>query len=190
MKSVCLLMLGMVVIFLSGCATYSLPLTKSPSDIPKTASIAKGTVTTILWIFKFGDASGESIAAKAGFTKIYRLDYKESDLLGGLLFSDYTVIVTGEPSNSLNKHLVKNTVNEINKVNKVEEDSEIEDLPTPDIVYLKNGSIIHGQVVKDDGRSLKIKTGSGNVYTYQVTDVDKITHNQQHDDDSSSTESK
>jgi hypothetical protein len=177
------LILGMLIIVLNGCATYSLPITNVPNDMPKTASVAKGTVTTILWFFKFGDASGESIAAKSGFSKIYRLDYKESSLLGGLLFSDYTVIVTGEPSNSLNGNLVKNAVKETHKIIKVEEDSETQDLSTPDTVHLKDGSIIHGQIVKNGEKSLSIKTALGNIYTYQVTEVDRVVHGQQSDND-------
>ena len=94
--------------FLTGCATqegiifsdYSGPLTHTPHEISKTAIEAQGSNTTILGLFTFGDASGESIAQKAGFTKIYRLDYRKTSLLGGLIFSKYTVIVTGESSNS------------------------------------------------------------------------------------------
>jgi len=46
-----------------------------------------------------------------------------------------------------------------------------------DTVYLKDGSIIHGFIVEEQpGVSLQIKTKSGNVYSYQMADVAKITH--------------
>lgn len=47
----------------------------------------------------------------------------------------------------------------------------------PDTVYLKDGSIIHGLVIEEvPGESLKIRTRSGNIFTYQMADVAKITH--------------
>jgi hypothetical protein len=90
--------------FISGCATtegiiysdYSGPITKNPHTMTKTPLTAEGSFTTILGLFTFGDASGTSIATKAGFTKIYRLDFHKTSSLGGLIFSKYTVIVTGE----------------------------------------------------------------------------------------------
>jgi len=46
-----------------------------------------------------------------------------------------------------------------------------------DTVYLKDGSIIHGFIVEEEpGASLRIKTKAGNIYTYQMADVAKITH--------------
>jgi hypothetical protein len=54
-----------------------------------------------------------------------------------------------------------------------------------DTVYLKDGSIIHGYIVSEQpGVSLQIKIKSGNLFTYQMTDVAKITHNRQSADDS------
>jgi hypothetical protein len=54
-----------------------------------------------------------------------------------------------------------------------------------DTVYLKDGSIVHGFIIQEQpGVSLQIKTKSGNVYNYQMTDVAKITHNRQSNDDS------
>jgi len=54
-----------------------------------------------------------------------------------------------------------------------------------DTVYLKDGSIVHGSIVSEQpGVSLQIKIKSGNLYTYQMTDVAKITHNRQSNDDS------
>jgi hypothetical protein len=46
-----------------------------------------------------------------------------------------------------------------------------------DTVYLKDGSVIHGFITEEEpGASLKIKTVRGNIYTYQMADVAKITH--------------
>ena len=59
-----------------------------------------------------------------------------------------------------------------------ETDTETVQSVTPrDTVYLKDGSIIHGLVIEETpGASLKIRTKAGNVYTYQMTDIAKITH--------------
>ncbi|HXL72954.1 MAG TPA: hypothetical protein VN963_04945 [bacterium] len=52
-----------------------------------------------------------------------------------------------------------------------------QDVQPRDTVYLKDGSIIHGFIVEEQpGVSLQIKTKSGNVYSYQMADVAKITH--------------
>jgi hypothetical protein len=46
-----------------------------------------------------------------------------------------------------------------------------------DTVYLKDGSVIHGHIVEEvPGASLKIKTVRGNIYTYQMENVSRITH--------------
>lgn len=46
-----------------------------------------------------------------------------------------------------------------------------------DVVYLKNGSIIHGTITEEvPGKSLKIETKDGNVFVYKVKEVEKITH--------------
>ena len=45
-----------------------------------------------------------------------------------------------------------------------------------DVVYLKNGSIVHGTIIEQiPNESLKIKTKDGNVFVYKITDVDKMT---------------
>ncbi len=57
------------------------------------------------------------------------------------------------------------------------EQSQIVPQALPDTVYLKDGSIIHGRVIEEvPGESLKIRTRVGNVFTYQMTDVAKISH--------------
>jgi hypothetical protein len=58
-----------------------------------------------------------------------------------------------------------------------------------DTVYLKDGSIIHGFIVEEQpGVSLQIKTKAGNIYTYQMADVAKITHVAQTNGDNSNAE--
>jgi hypothetical protein len=71
------------------------------------------------------------------------------------------------------------------------DNSDTSDAPTSqvyqlrDTVYLKDGSIIHGFIIQEQpGISLQIKTKSGNVYTYQMVDVAKITHSASSNDDS------
>ena len=47
---------------------------------------------------------------------------------------------------------------------------------TNDIVYLKNGSVIKGIVIEQIlGVSLKIRTSDGNIFTYKMEEVEKIT---------------
>src|SRR5258708_14302 len=46
-----------------------------------------------------------------------------------------------------------------------------------DVVYLKNGSIIHGTITEEvPGQSIKIETNDGNVFVYGVKEIKKITH--------------
>lgn len=48
-----------------------------------------------------------------------------------------------------------------------------------DVVYLKNGSIIHGTIIEQiPNESLKVKTKDGNVFVYKMTEVDKMTKEQ------------
>ncbi len=43
-------------------------------------------------------------------------------------------------------------------------------------VYLKNGSVINGVIVEEvPGKSLKIKTNDGNVFVYEMSEVERIT---------------
>ena len=44
-----------------------------------------------------------------------------------------------------------------------------------DVLYLKNGTIIHGMIIEQiPNGHIKIKSGS-NVFVYQISDVEKIT---------------
>lgn len=44
-------------------------------------------------------------------------------------------------------------------------------------VYLKNGSIIKGDVIEETpGVSLKIRTGDGSIFVYQMSEIEKIIH--------------
>ncbi|MDR0874268.1 MAG: hypothetical protein LBN27_12530 [Prevotellaceae bacterium] len=45
-----------------------------------------------------------------------------------------------------------------------------------DVVYLKNGTIIHGTIIEQvPNQSLKIETQGGNIFVYQTEDIEKIT---------------
>ena len=45
-----------------------------------------------------------------------------------------------------------------------------------DVVYLKNGSIIHGTIVEQvPNQSIKIKTKDGNILAYKIEEVEKMT---------------
>ena len=46
---------------------------------------------------------------------------------------------------------------------------------TKDVVYLKNGSVIYGQVVDvRPEKQVKIKTADGNLLVYEMNDVERI----------------
>jgi len=48
-----------------------------------------------------------------------------------------------------------------------------------DVVYLKNGSIIHGTIIEQvPNQSIKIKTRDGNVFFYKLEDIEKMTKEQ------------
>jgi hypothetical protein len=48
-----------------------------------------------------------------------------------------------------------------------------------DVVYLKNGSIIHGTIIEQiPNESLKLKTKDGSVFVYKIVEVEKITKEQ------------
>jgi hypothetical protein len=46
-----------------------------------------------------------------------------------------------------------------------------------DVVYLKDGSVIHGTITEETpGKKIKIETKDGNVFVYRMGQIDKITH--------------
>lgn len=46
-----------------------------------------------------------------------------------------------------------------------------------DVVYLKDGSVIHGTITEEvPGKKIKIETKDGNVFVYRMGQIDKITH--------------
>ncbi len=45
---------------------------------------------------------------------------------------------------------------------------------TVDVVYLKNGSVIRGQLVTLNAKSVKIKTGDGSIFVYRMKEVEKV----------------
>ena len=45
-----------------------------------------------------------------------------------------------------------------------------------DIVYLKNGSVLRGVIIEQVPNELiKLQTADGNVFVYQISEIDKIT---------------
>jgi hypothetical protein len=45
-----------------------------------------------------------------------------------------------------------------------------------DVVYLKNGGVMHGTIVEQmPGKSLKIETHDGNIFVYQMSEIEKFT---------------
>ena len=48
-----------------------------------------------------------------------------------------------------------------------------------EVVYLKNGSVIRGVIIEQvPNQSVKIQTSDGNIFVYQISDVEKITKEQ------------
>jgi hypothetical protein len=48
-----------------------------------------------------------------------------------------------------------------------------------DVVYLKNGSIIHGLIIEQiPNQSIKIQTRDGNVFFYKIEEIEKLTKEQ------------
>jgi hypothetical protein len=45
---------------------------------------------------------------------------------------------------------------------------------TVDLLYLKNGSIIRGQVIELTGAAVKIKTSDGSLFVFSMTEIDKM----------------
>jgi len=47
---------------------------------------------------------------------------------------------------------------------------------TKDVVYLKNGSVIKGDIIEQiPNKSIKIETADGNIFVYDFSDIEKIT---------------
>ena len=45
-----------------------------------------------------------------------------------------------------------------------------------DIIYLKNGSVIHGIIIEQvPGQSIKVQSGENNIFVYKMEEIDKIT---------------
>ena len=43
-----------------------------------------------------------------------------------------------------------------------------------DVVYLKNGSIIRGEIIEQiPGKSIKLQTSDGNIFVYEISDIEK-----------------
>lgn len=51
-----------------------------------------------------------------------------------------------------------------------------------EVVYLKNGSVIYGTIIEQKpNESLKIKTKDGNIFVYQMTEIDRIAKEEQNE---------
>lgn len=58
-----------------------------------------------------------------------------------------------------------------------------------DVVYLKDGSVIHGTITEETpGKKIKIETKDGNVFVYKMKQIDRITHTKSADTASTSDE--
>lgn len=89
---------------LSSCAIVHAPVNgaiyqKTQSPVSATANAlgskkGEATVTSILGLVAYGDASIQKAAEAAGITKISHVDQQSKSVLG--LFSKYTVIVYGD----------------------------------------------------------------------------------------------
>lgn len=66
-------------------------VTSSAAESSKNGS---GSITSILGLFAFGDASVESATNRAGITQIHHVDYDLMSFLG--LFGHYTITVYGD----------------------------------------------------------------------------------------------
>jgi hypothetical protein len=47
-----------------------------------------------------------------------------------------------------------------------------------DVVYLKNGSIIHGVIIEQTNVAIKIQTADKNIFTYKMDEIEKLTKEQ------------
>lgn len=46
-----------------------------------------------------------------------------------------------------------------------------------DVVYLKDGSVVHGMIIEEvPGKSVKVQTSDGNIFVYKTAQIEKITH--------------
>ena len=53
---------------------------------------------------------------------------------------------------------------------------DLEDVVYEDVVYLKNGSVIRGMIIEQIiDTSLKIQTKDGNIFVYEISEVEKLT---------------
>jgi hypothetical protein len=94
-----------LVVFLSGCAAYSVsPVTgflytdvQGPADATSNDGSSKMGIAkaqSILGLVATGDASIEAAMNDGGITKIHHVDYQSKSILG--IWAEFTVIVYGE----------------------------------------------------------------------------------------------
>ena len=105
--SSCLLLILFIVFSLTGCGAYSTsPVVgvlvsdvHAPFDVgtginKPSLRVGSGSVTSVLGLFAFGDASIRSAAASARIRQIHYVDYHTKSVLG--ILSTFTVHVYGE----------------------------------------------------------------------------------------------
>lgn len=86
-------------------------------------------------------------------------------LLGFLLLSGFS---TYSIAQNATESLYLNNGNHVRFENQTSQFTEV--------VYLKNGSIIKGVIIEQiPNASLKIKTADGNIFSYAISEVEKIT---------------
>lgn len=72
---------------------YSAPLDLDQSKTPVTQKAGKSSVTSILGLFSWGDASIDAAAREGGIQTIESADYSYTSVLG--IYQQYTTIVHG-----------------------------------------------------------------------------------------------
>ena len=105
--SSCVILILFVVFSLTGCAAYSTspvsgalvsdvhaPLHVGTGINKQSLKVGTGSVSSVLGLFAFGDASIRSAAASAGIKQIHYVDYHTRSVLG--IVATFTVYVYGE----------------------------------------------------------------------------------------------
>jgi hypothetical protein len=190
-------------IFLSSCATifsssdYTLSVNSEPSGKKFKVENRKG-----LEVYSGKTPSDVQLDANSDYFKMesYRVKFPNYGRVipvecsvdgwywGNFLFGGLIGFLAVDPATGamykLDKQYVNPTLSENNQ--KEENDSasqndeqsheKQDEEELVDVVYLKNGSVIHGEIVEiKPGEQVKIKTKSGNVFVYEMSEVKNIT---------------
>ena len=187
--------------FLSSCATifsssdYTLSVNSEPSGEQFKVENRKG-----LDVYSGNTPSDVQLDANSSFFKMesYRVKFPQYDRVvpvecsvdgwyfGNFLSGWVLGFLVVDPATGAMYKLDQQYVNPTLS-NKVEENksnsSQPDDKPDKkeknkevvDVVYLKNGSIIYGEIIKiKPGEQVKIKAESGSVFVYEMNEVKKI----------------